>query len=457
MALCGESDRQFLGKLFKSPIPVWYPAGTSDRNSHATKLEKSLLSQRGISFAKFVAGDICLKVENQKYRILLVVPYTLPDYSGSGINAFQFARFLRREGERASLLTFNRNLKLKSKEIVDGVTIRRIAYFNRNLLTKILSVFIIFPAYLVNILVHDIILIYGAHVIGYQILIVLGRLLGKKVLLQSLLLGADDVETILAPKSRLSRIINHSVLKQISLYFAINPEFARIYQEHMPKKCRVLVSPQGFDPVYFHPATQHEYAEIRKRWNIDTSCLVILSVGFVITRKGYKEIFEKLAELDLDFRYYIVGEYEFGPGHFLSNEAIRAQKIKQFGEQVLGDRVHFEGPQKQMLEYYQMSDIVLFNAKQEGTPNTLLEAMASGKPVLARKIPGLSDYIIFHEKNGLLFTGGHEITTLVRKLNNDPALRMDLADRAADFILREADFGIVWQRLLAGLYGEQEK
>jgi glycosyltransferase involved in cell wall biosynthesis len=422
-----------------------------------TKIEKSLRSFSRISFTKFVEVENCLKGEDHKYRLLLVVPYTLPDYSGSGINAFQFARFLRKEGERASLLTFNRNLKRKNREVIEGVPIRRIAYFNRNLLTKILSVFIIFPAYLVNILAHDIILIYGAHVIGYQILIVFGRLLGKKVLLQSLLLGADDVETILAPKPGLFRFLNHSVLKRISLYFAINPEFARIYHEHLPKKCRVLVSPQGFDPAYFFPATNHEYTEIRKRRDIDASCLVILSVGFVITRKGYREIFEKLSELDLDFRYYIVGEYEFGPGHFLSNEAIRAQKIKQFGEKVLGDRVHFEGPQKHMLEYYQMSDIVLFNAKQEGTPNTLLETMASGKPVLARRIPGLSDYIIFHDKNGLLFSGGHEITTMIRKLNDDPALRLDLAERAAEFIIREAEFGIVWQRLLAVLYGKLER
>lgn len=397
-----------------------------------------------------------MKEENYKYRLLLVVPYSLPDYSGSGINAFQFARFLRRKGEMTTLLTFNRNLKLKAKEIIDEVPIRRIAYFNRNMLSKILSMFIIFPAYMGNILRHDIILIYGAHVIGYQILIVFGRVFGKKVVLQSLLLGADDVATILDSKSRILRSINRSVFKRISLYFAINPEFTRIFHEYMPINCRVLLSPQGFDPAYFHPALQNEYAEIRKKRHIDSSCLVVLSVGFVITRKGYNEIFEALADLDLDFKYYIVGEYEFGPGHFLSNEASRAQKIKKYGEQLLGDRLHFEGPKKQMLEYYQMSDIVLFNAKQEGTPNTLLETMASGKPVLARELVGLRDYIIFNKKNGLLFTGGSEIKTLIRELNFDSDLRMELASRAADFIRQEADFGIVWQKLLSGLYGEQE-
>jgi glycosyltransferase involved in cell wall biosynthesis len=398
-----------------------------------------------------------LKEENNKYRLLLVVPYTLPEYSGSGINAFQFARFLRKEGEMPTLLTFNRNLKLKAKEIIDGVLIKRIAYFNRNMLTKILSMFIIFPAYLVNILRHDIILIYGAHVIGYQLIISCSKFFGKKIIFRSLMMATDDVEAILASKSRIFSSLNRSVLKRISQYFAINPEFARIYHENMPKKSKVLVSPQGFDPEYFYPARKDEYDHIKKRWNIDSSCLVILSVGFVITRKGYNEIFETLADLDLDFQYYIVGEYEFGPGHFLSNEANRAHKIKKYGEQLLGDRLHFEGPQKQILEYYQMSDIVLFNSKQEGTPNTLLESMACGKPVLSRDIPGLRDYIIFHEQNGLLFTNGREMVTWLEKIYRDPVFAEGLGNRAADFIQREANFTLVWQRLLEGLYGNQNR
>ncbi len=209
-----------------------------------------------------------MKEENNKYRLLLVVPYTLPEYSGSGINAFQFARFLRREGEIPTLLTFNRNLKLKAKEIIDGVLIRRIAYFNRNMLTKILSMFIIFPAYLVNILRHDIILIYGAHVIGYQLIISCGKFFGKKIIFRSLMMRTDDVEAILASKSWIFSSLNRSVLKRISQYFAINPEFARIYHENMPKKSKVLVSPQGFDPEYFYPARKDDLDHIKKRWNI---------------------------------------------------------------------------------------------------------------------------------------------------------------------------------------------
>jgi glycosyltransferase involved in cell wall biosynthesis len=400
--------------------------------------------------------EIELKEKNQKYRILLVVPYTIPDYSGSGINAFQLARFLNREGERATLLTFNRNLKLKAKEIIDGVPIRRIAYFNRNMLTKILSIFIIFPAYLVNILRHDIILIYGAHVIGYQLIISSGRFFRKKIIFRSLMMDTDDLKSILNSKqgSRLNR--NRSVFDKISLYFAINPVFAEIYRKQVMIQQKVVVSPQGFDPEYFHPVTHDEHKKSRENHQIDKSSFIIVSVGFLIPRKGYNEIFEILAELDFSFNYYIVGEHEFNKDHFLSEDAAEAFKIKEYGQELLGNRLHLEGAKKQVLDYYQMADLVIFNSRQEGISNALLESMACGKPVLCRDIPGLRDYIIYHEQNGLLFDKGQEMRTWIEKIYRNPVFAEGIGTRAADFVHMEANFMIVWKRLLEGLYGNQK-
>ena len=401
--------------------------------------------------------EIWLKAENYKYRLLLVVPYTIPDYSGSGINAFQFARFLRREGEMTTLLTFNRNLKRKSREIIDGVPIKRIPYFNRGILLKILSIFIIFPAYLMNIIKHDIILIYGAHVIGYQLIILCSKFLGKEIIFRSLMMDTDDLGSILYSKRGIRLQKNRSALDQISLYFAINPEFAEIYRKQVRVQQKVVVSPQGFDPEYFYPVTRDEQKKIRVNHKIDKSSFVILSVGFIIPRKGYNEIFEVLADLEFDFSYYIVGEHEFNKDHFLSEDAAEALMIKEYGLGLLGNKLHLEGGKKQLLDYYQMADVVIFNSSQEGISNALLESMACGKPVLTRDIPGLKDYIIYHEQNGLLFNKGQEMGTLLDKLYKDPAFGEELGTRATDYINSEANFKIVWQRLLEGLYGNQKR
>jgi 1,2-diacylglycerol-3-alpha-glucose alpha-1,2-galactosyltransferase len=325
------------------------------------------------------------------------------------------------------------------------------------MMTKLLSMCIIFPAYIVSILRHDIILVYGAHIIGYQLIILCARFLGKDIIFRSLMLDTDDVRSILNSKRRSHLKRHRSVLDYISLYFAINPVFEEIYRQQVQKQQKVVVSPQGFDPAYFYPVARDEHFKIRENHTINKFSFVIVSVGFLIPRKGYHEIFEILADLDFDFNYYIVGEYEFKRDHFLSDLAAEALMIKEYGQGLLGNRLHLEGARKNPLDYYQMADIVIFNSGQEGISNALIESMACGKPVLCRDIPGLRDYIIHHGQNGLLFDKGPDMGTWLNKIHSDPAFAEGLGQRAADFIHREANFTIVWQRLYEALYGNQTR
>ena len=385
------------------------------------------------------------------------MPYTIPDYSGSGINAFHFARFLSREGENTTLLTFNRNLKLQSKEMIEGVPVRRIPYFNRNTLTKILSIFIIFPMYFMYVLRHEIILIYGAHVIGYQLIIACSRCLRKKIIFRSLMMGTDDMRSLLGSKKGNETDTARSMFDWINLYFAINPVFADLYKKHVRIQQKLVVSTQGFDPLDFKPVRHEEYLSIREKHNIDETCFVILSVGFMIPRKGYPAIFEALADLDFDFSYYIIGELKFGKDHFLSTFAGEAERIKEYGLALLGPKLHLEGPKRPLVEYYQMADLVILNSSQEGISNALIESMACGKPVLCREIPGLRDYIIFHETNGLLFSNGSDMRAWINKLYRDPDFGLVLGRAAAEFIYRKANFRTVWERLLEGLHDHRKR
>ena len=127
---------------------------------------------------KFIRPN--LKKPAIQKKVLLVTPHTLPDYSGSGINAFYFARFLNQQGNLAVLLTFNRNLTLNRRENIEGVPIHRITYFNNNTLTKILSLVFIFPAYLVHVIKNNVVIIYGAHIIGFQAIILLCKVFNRK-------------------------------------------------------------------------------------------------------------------------------------------------------------------------------------------------------------------------------------------------------------------------------------
>jgi glycosyltransferase involved in cell wall biosynthesis len=377
---------------------------------------------------------------------LLVVPFTRPDYSGSGINALNFAGFLKGKGYPAAVLTFNRNLTLKSNEIIQGVPIRRIAYFNRNLFFKAVSMLLIIPSYIRFVAWSDVIIIYGAHLIGYQFLIVLGRLMGKCIVFRSLLFGADDLETLMKSRSPLARKFLVGLYRKVDLYFAINPVFAGSWKKFLPEEEKILISPQGVDVTVFKPSEEEERINARAELGIAPSDFVLLSVGFLINRKGFSGIFQVLEKVNFEFTYLLAGEFEFGPDHFMKKYAERANAIKREGLNRLGSSLRLMGPVEQIQDMYRVADLILINSSSEGMPNTLLEAMASGKVVLARNLPGIR-YMVEHMKNGVLFDNEQEMHEYLGMLHKETMLRRKIGVSAAEHIRSFASFEQVLYRL----------
>jgi len=66
------------------------------------------------------------------------------------------------------------------------------------------------------------------------------------------------------------------------------------------------------------------------------------------------------------------------------------------------DKIIMPGFIDNIYEYYKAMDIFLLPSRSEGFSLALLEAAASGLPIIASDIPG-NDEFIEHRKNGLLF------------------------------------------------------
>ncbi len=82
------------------------------------------------------------------------------------------------------------------------------------------------------------------------------------------------------------------------------------------------------------------------------------------------------------------------------------------------------------------SQAVLNTSKSESSPNSLLEAMALGVPVLARDIPG-NRAVIQHRKTGLLFDSPDDFLTNAMMLLEDANLRNTLIQNAKNIIDEE--------------------
>lgn len=93
-----------------------------------------------------------------------------------------------------------------------------------------------------------------------------------------------------------------------------------------------------------------------------------------------------------------------------------------------------EVPHTQMGGYYAASDVVLNSSHFEGgMANTLLEAMARGKAVLATDVPGNRSLII-NEQTGLLYRSPEELRHHLLTLWQQPGLRTRLGQAARTLV-----------------------
>ncbi len=216
----------------------------------------------------------------------------------------------------------------------------------------------------------------------------------------------------------------------------------------------MLVCPQGVDIQIFYPSEIVKCVALRKQYGIEKDCFLILSVGFVIHRKGILDTVNVIATLEYDLNYYVIGEYEFAKHHLLFHEYNDARQIVTEGKNKLGSKLVFTGHQDHLEDYYNMADLVIINSDREGLPNTLLEAMACGCAVLCRDLPGLKGYILDHKKNGILFSTQNEMRDWIIRLYNDEKHRRNLGKNAVETIRQKGTFDVTWKNITTALYGK---
>lgn len=151
----------------------------------------------------------------------------------------------------------------------------------------------------------------------------------------------------------------------------------------------------------------------------DWSFPCLLSVGRLVHQKGLDLAMYALEGLkELDWEWCIAGD---GPEmHTLQALA------RQLG---IADRIQFLGWQsrEQLVETYHQTNVFLFPSRHEGMPNAVLEAMASGMPVIASCIAG-NEELVVNDKTGYLVASEdmEALQSALKKLLSDPVLRQEM-------------------------------
>lgn len=179
-------------------------------------------------------------------------------------------------------------------------------------------------------------------------------------------------------------------------------------------KRKIYVIPNGVDTNVFHPTKRIKNNKFIK----------IISIGRLSRQKGIDYMLEAISMIRSDYiRPFILEIVGDGPE--------KNKLIKKCSRFKISDRVIFSGWSKRedIASKYQNADIFITVSLIEGMPNTLLEAMSCGLPVIASDIPAHKELII-NNKNGLLFPvkNAYSLSEAVRILINDDILRMKMGE-----------------------------
>lgn len=147
----------------------------------------------------------------------------------------------------------------------------------------------------------------------------------------------------------------------------------------------------GIDTKRF--VANRERHVVREQLGIDDATFVLLSVGELNKNKNHEVVIRALGQCDCSgIRYLICGE---GVERDYLQQLVREKGLQEV--------VSLVGYRSDVARVYGAADLFVFPSHREGLSVSLMEAMASGLPVLASRIRGNVD-LIDDGVNGLLYS-----------------------------------------------------
>jgi len=164
---------------------------------------------------------------------------------------------------------------------------------------------------------------------------------------------------------------------------------------------------------------------------LDINLPVVGIVGTLRAVKGHRYFLEAAAKIlkeEIPCQFLVVGDGEAKDSLVMLS--------KELG---LRHRVVFSGFRTDIPELHQLIDVpVVSSTANEGLPNTLIEALASGKPGVGTDVGGTSE-IIRHGKTGFIVPPGDSdaLAKAIKELLTNDALRKNMGRAARRLVQRE--------------------
>jgi glycosyltransferase involved in cell wall biosynthesis len=255
------------------------------------------------------------------------------------------------------------------------------------------------------------------------------RLLGKRSLTVVSMAHNDLYPIGRTSVGRLQAFFLGFVDRYVSLSSQITKEIGAL-----PLDARRAVEiPQGVNLERFAPAEAATKAAVRRKLDLPERPLA-LYVGVFDGRKNVEWLVKTWAKFRAQFPEWCL--LLVGPkSRDLQDSGLKDALRTFVEERGLADEILFRDFAPQVEDFYRAADLFILPSHNEGMPNVVLEAMASGLPCVVTRISGTTD-LIAHGVTGMLFDVNDERSLLdaFNPLARDGALRTDIGARARERI-----------------------
>ncbi len=211
---------------------------------------------------------------------------------------------------------------------------------------------------------------------------------------------------------------------------ANSPGVARLLvgEEGVAEK-KVVLIPNFLDPRAFERVPDERVAQQRSDWGIPAAAFVIGTVARLAPVKNHVLLLNAMTLLPAEIHLVLVGD---GPSRSSLEQAAAALGVL--------DRVHFAGELVTPINLHQFFDVSVLCSLSEGFPNSIIEAMAAARPVIATPVGGVVD-VVEEGVTGLLRPADDPaaMAEAIARLRTDPVLRRHLGEAGRSFVSSRYD------------------
>ena len=193
----------------------------------------------------------------------------------------------------------------------------------------------------------------------------------------------------------MERMLGRATDRVITVSESVRDRIVRQLKVVPAEKCVVI--PLGFEMDKFLNCERLK-GRFRKAIGVGDEELLVGIVGRLVPIKNHRMFLEAAKLLDdsqagLKVRFAIIGDGEF------------KSHLEGMAKEMGLTNVIFTGWIKDLADVYTDLDVVALTSLNEGTPVSLIEAMASGRPVIATDVGGVRD-LVTDGVNGILVRSG---------------------------------------------------